>query len=308
MVARAIDPLKTVIMSGLYDLIDDPSQLGRPAADFCKEYIFEHNASESDGYPAYQADNRHIWRTPRPEHMNLPDQLYPMGWGFCVPTGDFGRFLERHEGGVEKPRFKASILTYDQIMDMSYTLTSGPGVFAAGIPHCEGYFNAKTLLYREDIISMPGWWKYSKSNVAYMRYAEVLLLYAEAQFVANGDADGSGADALNKVRRRAQIPEVGALTYQIIKDERRAELFAEQERYFDLVRWGDLRTRVRNGTHSMAISLVPKSGAWSLFRVTEKAGMTNTTFFLSLTNRWLPTKTLSRIQIGSIFNKHKNFI
>ena len=246
MVARAIDPLKTVIMSGLYDLIDDPSQLGRPAADFCKEYIFEHNASESDGYPAYQADNRHIWRTPRPEHMNLPDQLYPMGWGFCVPTGDFGRFLERHEGGVEKPRFKASILTYDQIMDMSYTLTSGPGVFAAGIPHCEGYFNAKTLLYREDIISMPGWWKYSKSNVAYMRYAEVLLLYAEAQFVANGDADGSGADALNKVRRRAQIPEVGALTYQIIKDERRAELFAEQERYFDLVRWGDAATALKD--------------------------------------------------------------
>lgn len=246
MVARAIDPLKTVIMSGLYDLIDDPSQLGRPAADFCKEYIFEHNASESDGYPAYQADNRHIWRTPRPEHMNLPDQLYPMGWGFCVPTGDFGRFLERHEGGVEKPRFKASILTYDQIMDMSYTLTSGPGVFAAGIPHCEGYFNAKTLLYREDIISMPGWWKYSKSNVVYMRYAEVLLLYAEAQFVANGDADGSGADALNVVRRRAQIPEVGALTYQIIKDERRAELFAEQERYFDLVRWGDAATALKD--------------------------------------------------------------
>lgn len=246
MVARAIDPLKTVIMSGLYDLIDDPSQLGRPAADFCKEYIFEHNASESDGYPAYQADNRHIWRTPRPEHMNLPDQLYPMGWGFCVPTGDFGRFLESHEGGVEKPRFKASILTYDQIMDMGYTLTSGPGVFAAGIPHCEGYFNAKTLLYREDIISMPGWWKYSKSNVAYMRYAEVLLLYAEAQFVANGDADGSGADALNVVRRRAQIPEVGALTYQIIKDERRAELFAEQERYFDLVRWGDAATALKD--------------------------------------------------------------
>ncbi len=246
MVARAIDPLKTVIMSGLYDLIDDPSQLGRPAADFCKEYIFEHNASESDGYPAYQADNRHIWRTPRPEHMNLPDQLYPMGWGFCVPTGDFGRFLERHEGGVEKPRFKAYILTYDQIMDMSYTLTSGPGVFAAGIPHCEGYFNAKTLLYREDIISMPGWWKYSTSNVAYMRYAEVLLLYAEAQFVANGDADGSGADALNEVRRRAQIPEVGALTYQIIKDERRAELFAEQERYFDLVRWGDAATALKD--------------------------------------------------------------
>ena len=64
--------------------------------------------------------------------------------------------------------------------------------------------------------------------------------------MANGDADGSGADALNKVRRRAQIPEVGALTYQIIKDERRAELFAEQERYFDLVRWGDAATALKD--------------------------------------------------------------
>ena len=128
---------------------------------------------------------------------------------------------------------------YPPVFGTNEKLSSGPGVFAAGIPHCEGYFNAKTLLYRDDIIDMPGWWKYSESNVAYMRYAEVLLLYAEAQFLANNDADGSGLAALNEVRRRAQIPEESALTYQIIKDERRAELFAEQERYFDLVRWGE---------------------------------------------------------------------
>lgn len=246
MVKRAIEPLKQVIDSKLYGLIDDPALLGRPAADFCEEYIFEHNATADDGYPSYQADNRHIWRTPRPEHLNLPDQLYPMGWGFCVPTGEFGRFLEAHEGGVDKPRFKASIWTYDQLMEMDYTLTSGPGVFAAGIPHCEGYFNAKTLLYRDDIIDMPGWWKYSESNVAYMRYAEVLLLYAEAQFVADNDADGSGLEALNQVRRRAQLADEPSLTYQIIKDERRAELFAEQERYFDLVRWGDAATALKD--------------------------------------------------------------
>lgn len=246
MVKKAIKPLKEVIDSKLYGLIDDPTMLGRPAADFCEEYIFEHNATADDGYPSYQADNRHIWRTPRPEHLNLPDQLYPMGWGFCVPTGEFGRFLEAHEGGIDKPRFKASIWTYDQLMDMDYTLTSGPGVFAAGIPHCEGYFNAKTLLYRDDIIDMPGWWKYSMSNVAYMRYAEVLLLYAEAKFVVDNDADGSGLEALNQVRRRAQLSDEPNLTYQIIKDERRAELFAEQERYFDLVRWGDAATALKD--------------------------------------------------------------
>ena len=36
------------------------------------------------------------------------------------------------------------------------------------------------------------------------------------------------------------------MTYQDIKDERRAELFCEQERYFDLVRWGDAPTVLAN--------------------------------------------------------------
>ena len=45
---------------------------------------------------------------------------------------------------------------------------------------------------------------------------------------------------------RAELDPVPALTYQIIKDERRAELFCEQERYFDLVRWGDASEVLKN--------------------------------------------------------------
>ena len=79
-----------------------------------------------------------------------------------------------------------------------------------------------------------------------LRYAEVLLLYAEAKFLLDNDADGTGLKALNEVRTRAQIAPVSALTYPIIKDERRAELFCEQERYFDLVRKGDAGTMLAN--------------------------------------------------------------
>ena len=79
-----------------------------------------------------------------------------------------------------------------------------------------------------------------------LRYAEVLLLYAEAKFLVDKDADGTGLKALNEVRTRAQLAPVTALTYQIIKDERRAELFCEQERFFDLVRWGDAPTALAN--------------------------------------------------------------
>ena len=64
-------------------------------------------------------------------------------------------------------------------------------------------------------------------------------MYAEAQFLVNGDADGTGLAALNQVRVRAQINPLTAMTYQDIKDERRAEMWSEHERFFDLVRWGD---------------------------------------------------------------------
>lgn len=77
-------------------------------------------------------------------------------------------------------------------------------------------------------------------NMRIIRYAEILLIYAEA--MANGasitSASGYTADmALNEVRSRAGLPAASA-TLQNIYDERRAELALEENRFFDLVRWG----------------------------------------------------------------------
>ena len=75
-------------------------------------------------------------------------------------------------------------------------------------------------------------------------------MYAEAQFVANGDSDRSGLAALNRVRVRAQLPELSSLTLQNIIDERRAELFSENERWFDIIRWRIADKVLANaGTH-----------------------------------------------------------
>ena len=245
--SQAVEPLKTVINSDLYGLVDDMFLISRKAGDFCKEYVFEHNAADANGYSRYQADLRQTWMNLRPENMAIPDDVFMLGWGWCAVSGDFGRFLEAHEGGTEKPRFKSTIHTYEQILDMSYENSAlPPGIFTA-IAHCEGYFRFRNILFNEDLYTdITGWWQYSAANYHYMRYAEVLLLYAEAKFLVDGDADGTGLAALNQVRVRAEQDPLGALTYQDIKDERRAELWSEHERYFDLVRWGDAATVLKD--------------------------------------------------------------
>jgi hypothetical protein len=244
--AQAVQPLKTVVTSGLYGLVDDMYIIDRPAGDFCKEYVWEHNSADANGYENYQAGIDQIWTNWRPENMTLPDELYNLGWGWDPPTGDFGDFLKNHEGGIEKPRFKSTLHTYEQALAMSYKNTAGKPGTIAGISACQGYFRYRGLLFASDIYNVAGWYKRSKANTHFMRYAEVLLLYAEAKFLVDNDADATGLQALNLVRQRAQIEPLGKLTYQDIKDERRAELWQEGERYFDLVRWGDAASKLKD--------------------------------------------------------------
>jgi hypothetical protein len=68
----------------------------------------------------------------------------------------------------------------------------------------------------------------------------------EAQIVANNDADGSGLAALNRIRARASLAPLASYDLQALKDEKRAEMFFEGERFFDLVRWGDAPAALRD--------------------------------------------------------------
>jgi hypothetical protein len=73
------------------------------------------------------------------------------------------------------------------------------------------------------------------TNKRYIRYADVLLMYAEVMYLV-GD-DGTGLDALNEVRARVDMPAVPALTSDAIIHERDIELAFEYHRWFDLIRW-----------------------------------------------------------------------
>ena len=75
----------------------------------------------------------------------------------------------------------------------------------------------------------------NQSNSKCARYAEALLLYAEA-CIGSGDA-AKGKEALNLIQRRAEVPET-ELTLANVQEEKQYELWFESCRFHDIVRWG----------------------------------------------------------------------
>jgi starch-binding outer membrane protein, SusD/RagB family len=86
------------------------------------------------------------------------------------------------------------------------------------------------------------------NNFPVIRYAGVLLLFAEADNEINGPTT-SGYEAINKIRTRAKLPPLSGLTKEsfreAIRSERRHELYVEGHRFFDLKRWGVFKERVQ---------------------------------------------------------------
>ncbi len=80
-------------------------------------------------------------------------------------------------------------------------------------------------------------------NYPVIRYADILLLYAEVQNEINGSPTADAYEAINRVRARAQIADLTAgLNQADFRDsvflERRKEFIQEGQRWFDLSRRG----------------------------------------------------------------------
>lgn len=102
-------------------------------------------------------------------------------------------------------------------------------------------------------------------DVIYIRYADILLIYAEALNEVNNGPNIDAYNAINAVRKRARfngtveqniLPDLAGLTYQQFKDailhERRLEFVMEGSRWGDLVRMGKLTEVVTNSGKSNA--------------------------------------------------------
>jgi hypothetical protein len=88
------------------------------------------------------------------------------------------------------------------------------------------------------------------NNYRSIRFADVLLMAAEANNRATTPNDAKAQTYLNRVRQRAfadnlhNITATGATLKQAIWDERRLELAMEGDRFFDLVRTGQAATKI----------------------------------------------------------------
>lgn len=79
---------------------------------------------------------------------------------------------------------------------------------------------------------------FTKQNTYVMRYAELLLIHAESILASQSGStsDASALASFNKVRARAGLATKSVITFEDIFKERRAELAAENDYWFDLGR------------------------------------------------------------------------
>lgn len=108
-------------------------------------------------------------------------------------------------------------------------------------------FNIAKYINEEDTDELSN----SGINIILIRYAEILLTYAEAKIELN-QIDASVFDAINEVRQRPDVnmpvieqPQSQDQLRQIVRHERMVELAFEGQRFFDIRRW-DIAEQVLN--------------------------------------------------------------
>lgn len=266
--AGAKADLKKVIDSGKYALVpgSELHKLWEIEGDGCEEKIFEYNIEFNPSiaiwgsgvtaqivHSTWMAANSGNWRW---DHMaGIPSNMFTQGWGFSNPTKKYAEALIANDG-MDSDRRKAFIRTYDEVIgvsgnpetDLPYASDATCPTIEdklrdpnrgsstnAGMFGVEGYYNWKTISLEKDIVQ--GTW--NDRNFHLMRYAEVLLMYAEA-CAQLGETGGDGLAALNQIQKRAGAAHVSStLSLNEVKTEKFLEMFNEGCRWADLVRWGD---------------------------------------------------------------------
>lgn len=226
--ALAMNTADLVMKSGQYDLSTPYTRIFEEAGENSKESVFEVQATATVAEPiAFGSQYAQVQGIRGTNEWDL-------GYGFNTPSAALESAYENND-----PR-KARTILY-----RGGTSMYGEAI-PAGLPNAKYNQKVYTLLAKRNAVGYRfGTWM----NVRLLRYADVVLMYAEAANELGGANNIALAlDALNSIRARARqgnpnvLPDYvttdQAVLREYIRRERRVELAMEHERFFDIVRWG----------------------------------------------------------------------
>ena len=227
---------KTLIASKEYSLVPDYFSQFLLENEWSEESVFEINYvtdmySDYGGFGYTRGTFTQIMMRPRSALVGGVS-----GWGYDRPTWDlYAEFesgdprrdwtiLEQLPSEVENET--AEIHYADYFYNRKYQMETYPASAEA---------TAKGLRF-----DLPDLSHASRAGLNWkeIRYADVLLMYAEAAIESGTDLS-TAKTYINEIRHRASasLPEVEA-TREALRHERRVELAMEGHRWFDLCRWG----------------------------------------------------------------------
>jgi len=223
--AEAKAVAEDLINSGEYSLVGNYNQIFTESGENNAESVFEIQYMNASGgnwgrNNANEGSFSNVFQRARGQFE---------GFGFNLPTQDF--VDEFFKEGVEDPRLRATVFRDGDLMGDRGFFTKE----ATGFPHeyyPKKYFNNKS---EEAPFGDPV--PNGGTNDRVIRYADVLLMHAEAAFQVGDET--AAKTSLNQVRRRVGMREVattGNSLLEAIYHERRVELGLEGHRFFDLVR------------------------------------------------------------------------
>ena len=212
-----------IINSRKFKLYEDFYQLFKIPGKLCNESLFECQCTDF-GQGSGEMVDADQWFNFQGPSLQGPS-ISVGGWGFIGYCDEFKAWAESRNEDV---RATTTFLVGGT------TTPSGDFIKPQQNSIRTNCWNGKAYTPTNQMTE--GRTKYgSNNNIRVLRYADVLLMNAEAKVKLGKNGD----EPFNEVRRRAHMPELTNVTFDQILDERRMELCCEWgERYNDLIRTG----------------------------------------------------------------------
>lgn len=234
------DAAGAIINSGKFSLYPDFYQLFKKPGELSNESLLEIQYSDygnETGEAFY-----HLYAPFGPQNWTPARENASAGWGFYEPSVKFiGFMIDRNE----TVRLETSVLfTPDGIEELRQEGYSIPGFVSNETPSGDVINNyaranfSSGKHYLPSIQLTDGRNDYGAGkNFIVIRYAEILLMYAEALTRGASGTAISADEAVNLVRERADMLPLTEVTTQDVLDEKFAELALEWGiRYYDMIR------------------------------------------------------------------------